>query len=691
MRYLKIILNEVISLAYKGCVSGENGVRLMNMLTMNFRGTDLNNLEYLTSHNLPGNFYWKDNEGHCLGCNEGLLKLFRLSSKNFIEKKDAYLWLENTDIFEKYSKEVIIERKTLTFEEMITLNGEKKTFLITESPWVNEQNVVMGVIGSLTDTSLQKKKESELKKENFSLNLYLSKIIEGAPGNLYWKSKDGVYLGCNNFMVQISNLKLKSDIIGKTDQMLWPQYAAYIEHNDNRVLQLGETFSLEEEVGGRIYLSTKMPLRNENNEIIGIIGNSVDISHLKEIEFELRKAKEEAEIANQAKTEFLENMRHDIRTPIAGILGSATLIKSKSNNPEVNEYVDTLIASGNALLNFMNEVLDVVSVNSGEIPLLKKKFNLELVLKEVIELHLARAKERVINLQLIYDEKIPKYVVGDSRRIYRIVLELLANALNFTNKGDVTVSAVLARKDNNKIIIKLAVEDTGIGIPLDKQQVIFTRFKRLSASSSGIYQGSGLGLTIAKQFIDDLAAEIYVHSQPNKGSTFSCIIPLQESLLDDEFGVDKDISFIKTAKKEVENNTLVSHAPNKIQVLVVEDHPITAKITKAIITELNCEVDVASDGLTALAQVQSKSYDVIFMDVGLPDIDGCEVTRRIRLQKSSTSQDVLIVGLTAHIGANDKQRCIEAGMNVVFTKPLQQEKIEDFLKVSIPKYVSRQV
>jgi two-component system, OmpR family, aerobic respiration control sensor histidine kinase ArcB len=239
----------------------------------------------------------------------------------------------------------------------------------------------------------------------------------------------------------------------------------------------------------------------------------------------LIKAKEEeAEAANNAKTEFLENMRHDIRTPLTGIVGFANLIAGETNEPKIKEYVDNLVASSNALHDLLNEILEVIKIGSRELPLLKKKFDIRKKMMEVIKLNQARAFHKHLALEFKYDENLPSYVIGDSTRLHRIALELLTNALNFTDKGLVKLTVEQAKRTENKLLIRIIVEDTGIGIPLDKQEEIFVQFKKLTPSYKGIYKGAGLGLTIIKEFINDLEGEIYVESEEGKGNSMKISI-----------------------------------------------------------------------------------------------------------------------------------------------------------------------
>ncbi len=339
----------------------------------------------------------------------------------------------------------------------------------------------------------------------------------------------------------------------------------------------------------------------------------------------------------------------------------------------------------------MNEILEVIKVNSGEVPLLKKKFDLKKRLNDVINLNQAKARQKHIDLLFNYDEKIPSYIIGDSTRIHRIALELIANALNFTDTGSVKLTTHLSEINERELIIKLIVEDTGIGIEPEKQQEIFLQFKRLTPSYEGIYKGAGLGLAIVKQFLDELDGEIYVESKVGSGTKFTCILPLKKALLNEEFGSDDAIpatigkSYDVIPKIHIAGNVVHEEAhPAKSRILVVEDQTIASMVVKNLLSNLDCQADVAPDGKTAVQLAQENTYDLIFMDIGLPNIDGYEVTRRIRLYELNKGTHVPIIALTAHVDEENKQRCLEVGMNAVLSKPLVKGKAEDILNAFIP-------
>ena len=530
----------------------------------------------------------------------------------------------------------------------------------------------------------------------------LEKLLEATTnlvaGIHWWKDKNGVYRGCNQAMVEQLGLQSKFDIIGKTDyQLPWAEQAGSLVANDNEVMRTRTVQKGKEELVAsknglmHTFMVAKSPIYDAYGEVIGTVGNSIDITDRKEMEEALYHAKEAAEAANKAKTEFLENMRHDIRTPLTGIVGFASIIADEANDPKIKEYTDNLTASSNALQDLLNEILEVIRIGSHELPLLKKKFDLHKKLADVINLNKAKALHKHLILEFEYDKNIPAYVIGDSTRIHRIALELLTNALNFTDKGLVKLTVKLAKKIKNKLVIKIIVEDTGIGIPFDKKDEIFLQFKRLTPSYKGIYKGAGLGLTIIKEFIDELDGEIYVESQEGKGSKFTCVLPLKKPLLDEELSAEMIVpsfDYISeqlmqtqiTLTKEVEPTI----TKNKSRVLLVEDETLAAKVANNILTNLNCNISWANNGKTAIELFQNDHYDIVFMDVGLPDIDGYEVARRIRLFELNQETHVPIIALTAHVDEENKQHCINVGMNAVLSKPLNKDKAKDILNAFIP-------
>jgi two-component system, OmpR family, aerobic respiration control sensor histidine kinase ArcB len=533
---------------------------------------------------------------------------------------------------------------------------------------------------------------------------YYESIIACMPGNVYWIDSKGVMLGCNNNVLKMLDFKNLSEFKGLTFEAMgrigeWkPEATLSFKQDTLEVASTGkaklnvEEPAITDSEGKLIYfLSSRVPLFDHNHSVIGVVGISIDITERKKMEIALKEAKEKAEIANKAKTEFLENMRHDIRTPLSGIIGLAEILKTEKNQEKINDFTDWLLQSSKELLRFLNDVLESINVASGEILIVKKTFNLKTLLMQIVKLYRAKSFEKGLYLDCIFDENLPNCIIGDSMRIYRIVLELVCNALKFTKEGHVKIFATLVKLEADKLIVKIEIEDTGVGIPEDKHQEIFVRFKRLAPSYDGIYSGSGLGLFMVKQFVNDLNGKIYIESSVNKGSKFVCFIPMQkalkEEIIEDSFSVN-DILL---------DSALTYRAPmdldctgKEFKVLIVEDQFVAGMVVKKMLSDLNCASDVAIDGQMAMDLVKRNNYDLILMDIGLPDTDGYELTKEIRAyEKAHKQHKIPVLALTAHSGIEEKQKCIDASIDAIFTKPLFRQKMHSILEMFIPCYKSQ--
>lgn len=376
----------------------------------------------------------------------------------------------------------------------------------------------------------------------------------------------------------------------------------------------------------------------------------------------LKLAKKEAESANRAKTEFLENMRHDIRTPLTGIIGFSRLIQQEATNPKMKEYADNLMQATSALLDFQNEILDMIKVSQNAEPKVIETFHLKNQVQRILDLIRPKAIIKNLSLSLHYDNNLPLFFQGDAKRLFRIILELMTNALKFTAAGEIGIYLSAEKNDKEKVLLRCEIKDTGIGIPDDKKESIFVRFHRLSPSSDGVYEGTGLGLTIVKKFVKEMGGKMVVESQVGWGSSFICFIPL---LCSDSVMDKNELIHIKQNQTPI----LFQHPT----ILLIEDHKMIATVTQLLLTELGCEVTVAHDAASALKKASEKNYGMILMDLGLPDSDGFELAKKIRLINKNDAEQINIVALTAHKEEGDEKRLFSAGMDAIFQKPLLRE------------------
>jgi PAS domain S-box-containing protein len=505
---------------------------------------------------------------------------------------------------------------------------------------------------------------------------YLNNIIALIPCHVYWLDRNNVFLGCNDQQAKTIGLRSRHEIVGKTiyDFQIKENAEAIIKiNNDIMSTKIPQTIEerayLSDGLSEGTYLSYKIPLCDNKNNVIGLLGISLDITQRKQLEEKLQLAKEKAENANRAKTEFLANISHDIRTPISGIIGMTQILYSRLIKQDHKEFVKNIAQSAKQLLKILNLVIDFSEIESKSQPIQYNKFNLKTCIKEVTDTLAITIKEKNLNININYLTDIPEYIVGDDIRINRILLNLLNNAIKFTPKGAISIGASIEQpKDSKQIILQLAISDTGIGIPQDRINDIFDDFVRLSASYKGIYQGAGLGLAIVKRLITDMQGTIEVTSEINKGSTFTCKIPL---LLPKEKQTYKPIK-VKATKKIADKIIPVP----KLNILLIEDDNVCQLSQKILLSELGHNVDTAESGKQALALI-SKHYDIIISDIGLPDIDGYQLAEKIK--KSKNNSNTPIIALTAHVADEYKQKCLDHGINIVLHKPMNLDEIQQVI------------
>lgn len=365
---------------------------------------------------------------------------------------------------------------------------------------------------------------------------YLEKIISMAPGHLYWLDVNNIYLGCNERQAISFGLNNREDIKGKTNFDLFSdkKIAEQIDEINLRVMKDGVPYVIEESAiwdeKERIYLSEKVPLYNRQGEIIGLLGVSVDITERKQMEKELKEAKAIAETANLVKDEFIRNMEHDIRTPIAGLIGINNYLKEIEVDPEKIELLSDMEMASQEIMNYYTDILEFTHIERGSIPITISKFNLKNLVNSVWKMELPAAKNKKLDFTVDYAENVPTVLVSDKFRIQRILINLVSNAIKFTQSGYVKIKLEVAEIKGNNIDIFIIVKDSGIGISEKHQTLLFEKFNRAESSNKGNQKGTGLGLRIVKQFINELRGEIIVNSSLKLGSQFICKINFDMNL-----------------------------------------------------------------------------------------------------------------------------------------------------------------
>ncbi|MBI9036018.1 MAG: response regulator [Bacteroidales bacterium] len=381
---------------------------------------------------------------------------------------------------------------------------------------------------------------------------------------------------------------------------------------------------------------------------------------------ELLEAKELALAANHTKSMFLANMSHEIRTPMNGIISVAEMIRNTKLDDEQRELLKIIEISGNNLLIIINDILDFSKVETGKIQLEKVDLDLERELKQTLSLMKFKAHEKNIDLNLIFNEKVPKYLKGDPVRIKQIIINLVGNALKFTDQGRIDLIVNMVKSYDQKIQLYFEVKDTGIGISDEAKSKLFQAFSQADASFTRRFGGTGLGLAISFELCKVMNGKMGVESEEGKGSTFWFTLELEQGKQPEEIKITENAFDIKSIKR--------------LKVLLAEDNLINQKVEKYALEKFGHYVDIAKNGREAYDMFKTKDYDLVLMDIQMPEMDGLEATKLIRKyeQQKFTENPVRVVALTACVMEGDNDKFIEAGMNGVISKPF---KLQDMRKL----------
>jgi len=385
---------------------------------------------------------------------------------------------------------------------------------------------------------------------------------------------------------------------------------------------------------------------------------------------DLDEARADAHAASDAKGRFLANMSHEIRTPISGVIGTTELLLDTQLSAEQRELAGAALRSAHALLDIVNDVLDLSKIEAGKLAIETIDFAVDPVLDLVRDVFAVRAAEAGIELRIRRRPDVPAWLRGDPVQLRHVLLNLVGNAVKFTPRGEVDVEVSSVPCPDGRCDVRFAVRDTGIGIPHDRIASLFDEFTQADGSTTRRFGGTGLGLTIARHLVALMGGSIEVTSRPGEGSTFSFRLPLeagrpQTAQADARLGADAA-------------NLALPEAVSG-RVLVVDDQPVNRTVVVRLLEKLGCTVDSAADGSEALAAVSKQEYDLVLMDCQMPVMDGFEATGQIR-RLGGAGQRVPIVALTANALAGDRERCLAAGMNDYLTKPIRRAQLETLVR-----------
>ena len=608
------------------------------------------------------------------------------------EKRAAELIIANKELaFQNKEKEKRAAELFIANKELVFQTGEK------------EKRAAELVIADIELDFQNKEKEKreiankELEAFSYSVKLasqYSLSLIEASLDPLITISTEGKITDMNEALVNITGIE-REKLIGSDFFDYWtePQKAREVYQDVFAKGSVADSPLTLRHKDGKLtdVLFNGSVYKDDRGNVLGVVIVARDVTDQKRIATELTEAKVFAELATviaeeakskaesatriaedavKAKQQFLSNMSHEIRTPMNAIIGFTKVVLKTDLSAKQREYLTAIKVSGDALIVLINDILDLAKVDAGKMSFEKTSFKMAVSISAMLHLFELKIQEKNLELVKEYDNKIPEVLVGDPVRLHQIILNLVSNAVKFTTKGKITVSVHLLNEDEEKVTIEFTVTDTGIGIAANKIENIFENFQQASSGTARLYGGTGLGLAIVKQLVESQGGSIRVKSKIDEGSTFSFILSFQKTKAEAE--LETEIMELDT---EIKN----------IKVLVVEDIALNQLLMKTLLDDFGFERDFADNGKIAIEKLQAKSYDIILMDLQMPEMNGFEATEYIRNKMNSK---IPIIALTADVTTVDLAKCKAVGMNDYIAKPVDERllysKIVGLVKKPVP-------
>jgi len=679
---------------------------------------------------------------------------------------------------------------------------------LSSAPIRDSSGRIRGIVAVMDDITKRKAAERSLRE---SLH-FLQRLIDTIPNPIFYKDTDDRFQGCNLAFERFVNLS-REEIIGKTVYDIYPKtQASWLAMSDAGLLNkpgvLVKETTMRLKDGRKLdVIFNRATYTNEDGTLAGLVGVIIDITERKQAEAELRRAKEAAEEAARVKADFLANMSHEIRTPLNAVIGMAGLLLDAALSPEHQDCVETIRSSGDTLLAIINDILDFSKIDGGSMELERHPFDLRACIEESMDLNGARAAEKGLNLAYEIDDDTPEMVIGDLTRLRQIFVNLISNAVKFTEEGEILVTVASHHLGEDNYEFHFTVKDSGIGISAEHMNRLFKSFSQIDASTTRKYGGTGLGLAISKRLVELMGGQIWAESKVGKGSVFHFTIVIEARSVEPKLyqssdqpmlagksilivdgnetnlkimkrlallwrmlpqtaadalcaldlvrtsafdvailgtGVEgmnllalaaeirqyqkgmplilsaslglkkfdecnqfnafltkpvKPSSLYESLRKifdnnasiEVNSSSLPPHMVHKLRILLAEDNVINQKVALRMLKKIGYRADLAANGLEVLTALEHLHYDVVLMDVQMPEMDGLEATRAIR-ERLPPEDQPRIIAITAYALEGDREKCLKAGMDGYISKPVNVHELAEALgRCRSPAEISRSV
>ena len=536
-------------------------------------------------------------------------------------------------------------------------DGSRLIVQLSVNAIFNEQRTIIGYLAIAEDITQRKKIQEELRLSEEKHRLF----FENSQGLMCTHDDHGRFLSINSAGANLIGYT-PEEMIGMSLYDVTPHnLKGRVDRYLSTILNTGSATGLMKIIhkNGSIKVWFFKNIRIHEASASYVIGNAIDVSSRVELEKNLKFAKILAEKNALAKDQFLANMSHEIRTPMNAIVGFTDVLSGTALSDEQMEYLNAIRTAGENLLGIINDILDFSKIESGKLRLEKIPFNLRETARSVYEILAVKAREKKLSFNLDLDARLPEFLTGDRLRVNQILFNLVGNAIKFTEQGEVNLVIRHLGEQDGFHEVEFEVKDTGIGIPPDKLDSVFDRFSQASSDTTRKYGGTGLGLSISKSLIQFQGGRLEVQSEIGKGSSFKFILPFEKHSH-------------HHASKHIHYRKEYNHALPQLSILLVEDNDLNQKLAKKVLGDFGFRIDLAGNGKEAIQKLETNRYDLVLMDLQMPEMDGYQATQHIR---EVMNLELPIIAMTAHSLVGEKEKCLRVGMNDYMAKPFKAEEL----------------